>query len=112
MGYHPTSRALPRPPSWPVREVAQHSVLFFAGVVHRIEVTKHGNFDEGQGIHFAISGVASPAWPTTLWHLGNTSPAWRSPNRMRAGACCITCPYDCKLCPFCNSVCLLAFLTT
>ena len=41
-------------------EVAQHSVLLFAGLVHQLEVTKDGNVDEGEEIHFAISGVAPP----------------------------------------------------
>ena len=43
-----------------VIEVAEHLVLFFAGLVSRIEVTKDGNVDEGEEIHFAISGVAPP----------------------------------------------------
>ena len=41
-------------------EVAEHSVLFFAGLVHQLEVTKDGTVDEGEAINFAISGIAPP----------------------------------------------------
>ena len=51
-------------------------MLFFVGLVHQIEITKGGNVDAESEIHFAISGVAPPVRPTTLWHLGNTAPAW------------------------------------
>ena len=49
-------------------------------------------------IHFAMSGSAPPMRPTTLWHLLNTVPAWRSPKCTKAGAWSITCPCDCKVC--------------
>ena len=84
-----------------VSKVAERLVLFFSGLVHQLEVTK----DEGEAIHFAISGVAPPpppVRPTTLWHLGNTAPAWCSPKCRRAGAWFICCPCDCIVCPLCN----------
>ena len=61
--YHPTflSRSAPAD-VLAVLEVAEHSVLFFAGLVHQLEVTKDGQVDESEAIHFAISGVA-PAPP-------------------------------------------------
>ena len=37
-------------------------------------------------MRFAISGVAPPTQPTTLWHLGNTAPTWRSHGVMIAFA--------------------------
>ena len=41
----------------------------------------------------------------------NTAAAWRPPKCSKAGAWSITCPCDCKVCPLCISVCLLALLT-
>ena len=47
-----------------VLEVAPHSVLFFAGLVHQLEITKNRKVDEGEAMNFAISGVApSPYGP-------------------------------------------------
>ena len=108
--YHPTflSRSVPVIGA-AVLEVADHAVLFFAFVVHELEVTKDGNVDDGENIDFSISAVASLFRPTTLWHLGNTAPGWRSPKCTRAGAWSICRPCDGKLCPLCNYACLHAF---
>ena len=60
-----------------VLEVGEHSVLFFIGVVHPLEVTKEASVDEAAYINFAISGVAPPPppiRPTTLGHVANTTP--------------------------------------
>ena len=96
-------------------KMAEHSVLFFAAMMHHLEVTKDGTVDEGEAINFAISGVAPPppppVRPTMLWHLGNTALAWRSPKCMCAGCWSICCPCDCKVCPLCNSACLLTLPT-
>ena len=43
-----------------VVEVAEHSVLFFAGMVRQMEVTEDGTVDEGEAINFATSGVPPP----------------------------------------------------
>ena len=63
--YHPTFLSWSAPADvLAVMEVAEHSVLFFAGLVHQVEVTKDGNIDAEQEIHFAISGVAPPPPPS------------------------------------------------
>ena len=92
-------------------EVVEHSVLFFVGLVSQVEVTKHGNVDAELEIHFPIFGLAPLVRPTTLWHLGNTAPAWHSPKCMPSGAWYMSCPCYCKVCPLCNFVYLLAFST-
>ena len=62
--YHPTFLSLSAPAdALAVLEVAEHSVLFFAGMVHQLEVTKDGTVDEGEEINFAVSGVAPPPRP-------------------------------------------------
>ena len=96
--FHPTflSRSAPST-DLAVMEIAEHSVLFFVGNVHRIEICKWDNVDAESEIHFAISGVAPPVRPTTLWPHLNTAPAWRLPKCLKAGAWSITCPCDCKL---------------
>ena len=86
-------------------------MLFFAGMVHQLEVTKDETVNEREAINFAILGVSPPVQPTTLWHLGNTDPAWRSPKCTRAKAWSINCPCDCQMCFLWNSVCLLTFTT-
>ena len=59
--YHPTfpSRSAPAD-ILAVLKVAEHSVLFFASLVHQLEVTKDGTANEEEAINFAISGVAPP----------------------------------------------------
>ena len=37
-----------------VLEVAEHSLLFFAGLLHQLEVTKDSTLNEGEAIHSAI----------------------------------------------------------
>ena len=44
-------------------EVAEHSVLFLADLVHQLEVTKDGTVREGEAINLAISGGAPPSGP-------------------------------------------------
>ena len=51
--------ALPRLTPWYL-EVPKHSVLFFARIVHRFEVTEDGTVDKGEATNFALSGVAPP----------------------------------------------------
>ena len=72
-----------------------------------IEICKGDNVDAESEIHFAMSGVAPPVRSTTLWHLVNSAPAWRSPRCSKARAWSITCPCDCKVCLL---VCLLSLL--
>ena len=74
-------------------------MLFFAELVHQSEVTKDGDVGRGEGIHFAISGVAPPPpfRPTTLWPLRNTALAWRRPKCTRRGARSICYQCDCKV---------------
>ena len=67
-------------------------MLFFVGSVHQLEVCNGDDVDAESEIHFALSGIAPPGRPTTLWHLVNTVPAWRSPKCARTGAWSITCP--------------------
>ena len=43
-----------------VLEVAEHSVLFFAGMVHHLEVNKDGTVHKGEAINFAISAPPPP----------------------------------------------------
>ena len=86
-----------------VMEIAEPSILFFAGNVHQMEICKGDNVDADSEIHFAMSGVAPPVRPTKLGHLLNAARAWRSPKCTKAGAWSITCLCDCK-------VCLLVFL--
>ena len=82
-------------------------MLFFVGSVHQIEICNGDNVDAESKIHFAMSRVAPPVRPTTLWHLVNTALAWRSPGCSKAGAWSITCPCDRKVCLL---VCLLRLL--
>ena len=83
-------------------------MLFFVGSVHQLEVCKGDNVDAESEIHFAMSGIAPPGRPTTLWHLVNTVPAWRSPKCARTGAWSITCPCECKVCLLVCLLCVLA----
>ena len=89
-----------------VIEVGPECMLFFVGSVHQLEVAKGGDVDAESEIHFALSGIAPPGRPTTLWHLVNT--AWRSPKCARTGAWSITCPCDCKVCLLVCLLCVLA----
>ena len=91
-----------------VIEVGEQCMLFFVVSVHQVEVRKGDNVDAESEIHFAMSGVAPPGRPTTLWHLANTAPAWRSPSCSKAGAWSITCPCDYKVCLLVCLLCLLA----
>ena len=61
-------------PDLAVMEVAEQGMLFFVGSVHQIEICKGDNVDAESEIHFAMSGVAPPVRPTTLWHLVNIAP--------------------------------------
>ena len=97
--FHPTFLSRSAPSSdLAVMEIAEQSILFFVGSVHKIEICKGDNVDAESEIHFAMSGVSPLVRPTTLWHLLNTAPAWRSPKCTKAGAWSITCPCDCKVC--------------
>ena len=69
-----------------VMEIAERSALFFVGNVHQIEICKGDNVDADSEIHFAISGVAPPVRPTTLWHLLNTAPASWLPGQVYEGS--------------------------
>ena len=103
--FHPTFISRSAPASdLAVIEVGPQCMLFFVGSVHQLEVAKGGDVDAESEIHFALSGIAPPGRPSTLWHLVNTVPAWRSPNCARTGAWSITCPCECKVCLL---VCLL-----
>ena len=94
-----------------VMEVAEHLVLFFAGLVHQLEVTKEGSVYAEQKIHFAISSFAPPppcgpprcsTWGTgplrTRPHRG-TAPSARAPgphrSAARAIARCAPCAIPC-----------------
>ena len=97
--FHPTFLCRSAPASdLAVIEVGEQCMLFFVGSVHQLEVWKGDNADAESEIHFAMSGVAPPGRPTTLWHLANAAPAWRSPKCAKAGAWAITCPCECKVC--------------
>ena len=80
-----------------VIEVGEQCMLFFVGSVHQLWVSKGGNAEAESEIHFAMTGIAPPERPTTLWHLANTAPAWRSPKCAKSGAWGITCPCECKV---------------
>ena len=85
--FHPTFLSRSAPSSdLAVMELAEHSMLFFVRSVHQIEICKGDSADAESEIHFAMSGVAPPVRPTTLWHLVNTAPAWRSPRCSKTGA--------------------------
>ena len=106
--FHPTFLSRSAPASdLAVIEVGEQCMLFFVVSVHQIEVCKGDNVDAESEIHFAMSGVAPPVWPTTLWHLVNTAPAWRARKCSNVGGWSITCPCDCKVCLL---VCLLGLL--
>ena len=106
--FHPTflSRSVPSS-DLAVMEIAEHTILFFVGSLHQIEICKGENVDAESEIHFAMSSVAPPLRLTTLWHLLNTAPTWRSPKSSKSGAWSITCPCECKVCLL---VCLLPLL--
>ena len=107
--FHPTFISRSAPASdLAVIEVGPQCMLFFVGSVHQLEVCKGGDVDAESEIHFALSGIAPPGRPTTLWHLVNTVPAWRSPKCARTGAWSITCPCDCKVCLLVCLLCVLA----
>ena len=107
--FHPTFLSRSAPASdLAVIEVGEQCMLFLVGSVHQIEVCKGDNVDAESEMHFAMSGVAPPVRPTTLWHLVNTAPPWRSPRCSKAGAWSITCPCDCKVCLLVCLLCLLA----
>ena len=115
--YHPTflSRSAPAD-VLAVMEVAEHSVPFFAGIVHELEVTKEGYVDAEEEIHFAISGFAppppppAPSGPPHCGTWGTPPQRGTAPMHARRGPI-ISCPFDCNVCPLCISVCLLAFST-
>ena len=76
--FHPTFICRSAPASdLAVIEVGPQCMLFFVGSVHQLEVAKGGDVDAESEIHFALSGIAPPGRPTTLWHLVSTVPAWR-----------------------------------
>ena len=107
--FHPTCLSQSAPASdLAVIEVSEQCMLFFVGIVHRVEVCKGDNIDAESEIHFAMSGVAPPGRPTTLWHLGNTALAWRSPICSKAGEWSMTCACDCKVCLLVCLLCLSA----
>ena len=81
--FHPTFLSRSAPSS---DLAVMESMLFFVGSLHQIEICKGDNVDAESEIHFAMSDVAPPVRPTTLWHLLNTAPAWRSPRCTKAGA--------------------------
>ena len=84
--FHPTFISRSAPTSdLAVIEVGPQCMPFFVGSAHQLEVCKGGNVDAESEIHFAISGIAPPGRRTTLWHLVNTVPAWRSPKCARPG---------------------------
>ena len=56
------------------------------GSVHQIKICKGDNVDAESEIQFAMLGVAHPVRTTTLSHLFNTAPAWRSPRCTKAPA--------------------------
>ena len=89
-----------------VIEVGEQCTLFFVGSVHQLEVCKGDNAESE--IHFAMTGIAPPERPTTLWHLVNRVPAWRSPKCAKTGAWSITYPCECKVCLLVCLLCLLA----
>ena len=84
---------------------AMHAL--FVGSVVQMEVCKGHNADAESEIHFAMTGIGPPERPTTLWHLANTAPAWRSPKCAKSRACAIPCPCECKVCFL---VCLLCLV--
>ena len=89
--FHPTFISRLAPASdLAVIEVGEQCMLFFVGSVHQLEVYKGDNVDAESKIHFALSGIAPPGRRTTLWHLVNTVPAWRSPKCAKTGAWSIT----------------------
>ena len=107
--FHPTFLSRSAPASdLAVIEVREQCMLFFVGNVHQLEVCKGDNADAESEIHFAMTGIAPPERPTTLWHLANTAPAWRSPKCTKSGAWSITCPCECKVCLLGCLLCLLA----
>ena len=107
--YHPTFLSRSAPASdLAVIEVGEQCMLFFVGSVHQVKVCKEDNVDAEPEIHFAMSGVAPPVRPTTLWHVANTAAAGRSARCSKAGAWSITCPCDCKVCLLVCLLCLLA----
>ena len=107
--FHPTFVSRSAPASdLAVIEVGEQCMLFFVGSVHRIELCKGDSLDAESQIHFAMSGVAPPVRPTTLWQLVNTTPAWRLPRCSKAGAPSITYPFDYKVCLLVSLLCLLA----
>ena len=93
-----------------VLEVAEHSVLFFAGMVHQLNVTKEGTVDEGEVINFAISGVLPPPRQAhQLWHLGDSAQPGEAATARTPGPWSSCCPCDCKVCPLCNCAWFLTF---
>ena len=69
-----------------VIEVGEQCMLFFVGSVHQVEVCKGDNADAELEINFAMTGIPPKERPTTLWHLADTAPAWRSPKCAKTGA--------------------------
>ena len=106
--FHPTFLSRSAPASdLAVIEAGEQCMLFFMGSVDQIEVCKGDNADAESEIHFAMTSIAPPERRTTLWHLANTAPAWRSPKCAKTGAWSITCPCECKVCLL---VCLLCLV--
>ena len=107
--FHPTFISRSAPASdLAVIEVGEQCMLFFVGSVHQLEVCKGDNVDAESEIHFAMTGIAPPLRPTTLWHLVNTVPTWRSPKCAKTAAWSITCPCECKVCLLVYLLCVLA----
>ena len=107
--FHPTFLSRSAPASdLAVIEVGEQCMRFLVGSVHQVEVNKGENLDAESEIHFAMSGVAPPGRPTTLWHLANTAPMCRSPRCAKSREWSITCPCDCKVRLLVYLLCLLA----
>ena len=110
--FHPTFLSQSAPASdLAVIEVGEQCMLFFVGSVHQIEVCKGDNADAESEILFAMTGIACPKQPTTLWHLANTAPAWRSPKCAKTGAWSIACPSECKVFLLVCLLCLVEIWT-
>ena len=84
--YHPMSFSRFTPAdALAVLEMVEHSVVFFAGMIHPLEVTKDETVHKGGAINVAMSGVSPPIRPSTSCHPGNTTLAWHNPKCTCAG---------------------------
>ena len=76
-----------------------------------MEITKGDNVHAESEIHFAIYGVGPPGAADHALAPGQHCPSVAAHHVHKGWAWSITCPCDCKVCPLCISVCLLALLT-